>query len=98
MSKHRNCFYNPLWELDVKYKDWLQSVPADKHKVYCRICNRSWSIKSMGISSLNRHMSKDKTHISRVSAISSTPTPGVLFMYQSQSQPEPVPEQPKIPN
>jgi len=62
MSKGK-CVFNSSWLVDKDFKPWL-AASKDKHHAFCNLCNKSFSIASMGISALKSHMAS-KTHEER---------------------------------
>lgn len=80
MSK-RKCVFNSSWLLVKDFKLWLPAS-TDKHNAYCKLCNKKFTIASMGISALKSHM-VGKTHQERmkkkrnpISALLKTATSG----------------------
>lgn len=63
MSKGK-CVFNSSWLLDKYVKPWLAASP-DKHYALCKLCKKTFSIASMGISALKSNMA-GKTHQERM--------------------------------
>lgn len=53
------------WLEDEEYKVWLQKDSKDETQAYCKLCMKSFSIASLGKSSISSHASGEK-HKSRI--------------------------------
>ncbi len=54
------CVYNPNWECDPVFRDWVKLVQTDKRKAFCLYCDKTIDISTMGKSALNSHLKSEK--------------------------------------
>ena len=54
------CNYNPNWERDPRYKEWISPFKGDKKKALCKLCDRFIEISGMGESALKSHAKSSK--------------------------------------
>ena len=53
MPKHKSSFQNE-WLVNVNYSCWVKKA-NDKHKAYCKICLKEFSVSRQGIKVLDVH-------------------------------------------
>lgn len=51
--------FNPDWKIEFS---WVDSVPGDVHRVYCKLCKKSFSIGVQGHNKLKDHV-KSVQHV-----------------------------------
>lgn len=72
MPKYK-CYFKPEWLDNTIYSNWtwLRTVPGDRHRAFCTVCNKSFDIQNMGKAAIISH-EKRPAHISCLKAASST--------------------------
>ena len=52
--------FNPQWLTENDYRNWLQSVKGERHNAFCKVCNRKFSLASMGVAALKSHINSSR--------------------------------------
>ena len=78
------CVYNPSWEKDARFKDWLERDKSDKHCGYCKVCKKSLKIDTMTEGALTSHM-KGKKHVRNMESVTTSSTVRTLFQPQENN-------------
>lgn len=60
--RRRNCRFNPEWPYRRQFSNWLRPFRGDKHKAYCLLCERSFSVGHGGLHDVRTHR-KAKRHL-----------------------------------
>ena len=62
-NKYKTSFPDE-WLSNEVYKKWVKKVTDDKHKAYCKVCMKSFSVSGLGVKALEIH-SKRKIHMQK---------------------------------
>lgn len=64
----RNTAFNPKWKESYP---WVNSVPKENYKAYCKLCKKKFSVAAKGESCLKEHANSNKHKESDRSAVRS---------------------------
>ena len=53
-NKYKSSFQDE-WLSNEVYKKWVKKVTDDKHKAYCKVCMKSFSVSGLGVKALEIH-------------------------------------------
>ena len=62
-NKYKSSFQDE-WLSNEVYKKWVKKVTDDKHKAYCKVCMKSFSVSGLGVKALEIY-SKGKIHMQK---------------------------------
>ena len=62
-NKYKSSFQDE-WLSNEVYKKWVKKVTDDKHKAYCEVCMKSFSVSGLGVKTLEIHL-KGKIHMQK---------------------------------
>ena len=66
-----NCAFQKNWLTEPEFKVWLSADKSTPHSAVCRLCHKSFDIKSMGRTALLSHM-KGKKHKEKLAFLESS--------------------------
>ncbi|XP_047990547.1 uncharacterized protein LOC125229685 [Leguminivora glycinivorella] len=82
--------FNCEWQLNDKFKPWLEPVKNDHFSAYCKLCKKSFTLSNMGEQALSSHMKGKKHNI----LLSNQNKSMSLKSFYSEDKKEPVSKEP----
>ncbi|XP_051938243.1 uncharacterized protein LOC127611613 isoform X2 [Hippocampus zosterae] len=64
------CYFQVAWLDKPEFRDWVGKVAEEKTSAYCRVCQKSISVRRLGVSALTTH-AKGSKHMKAMRSVSS---------------------------